>query len=483
MKRKFIVNLLLLLFLNLLIKPFWVFGIDITVQNMVGSNEYGLYFSLFNFSMLFNIILDVGITNFNNLSISQNAAKINTFFFNIIGLKLVLAIIYALLAITMAFVLGYEARQIHLLLILCLNQFLLSFVLMLRSNVSGLQYYTLDSFLSVLDRLLMITLSVIVIWGHVLHRALQIEDFALIQTFSYATAALIIGVVIFKKIPQLTFTLSGAEMLRIFKSCIPFALLGLLMSVYNRLDGVMLERLLPDGKMHAGIYAQSFRVLEAVSMFAFLFPTLLLPMFSALLGKREDVGSLVRLSFSILFIAAVSFAVTCTIFNKEIIGTLYHEGNAYSSVVFSLLILGFIPIATSYIFGTLLTANGSMKQLNLISLAALITNFSLNMLLIPMYQAKGAAIASLITQGLVACSQLYFTHKLLRLDVTKHTAVRFLFFGAMVVPVALVLHHLPFAWYINFVITGITLAGSALLIGVLPFKDALRAIKRQQWGV
>jgi len=46
MKRKFITNLALVIFLNLLVKPFWIFGIDRTVQNVVGAESYGLYFSL-----------------------------------------------------------------------------------------------------------------------------------------------------------------------------------------------------------------------------------------------------------------------------------------------------------------------------------------------------------------------------------------------------------------------------------------------------
>ncbi|MDP2888396.1 MAG: polysaccharide biosynthesis protein, partial [Bacteroidota bacterium] len=70
MKRKFITNLLLLLFLNVLIKPFWIFGIDLTVQNMVGDESYGLYFSLLNFSMILNIFLDLGITSYNNKNIA-----------------------------------------------------------------------------------------------------------------------------------------------------------------------------------------------------------------------------------------------------------------------------------------------------------------------------------------------------------------------------------------------------------------------------
>ena len=66
MQKKFVTNLGFLLLLNLLIKPFWLLGIDRAVQNTVGAESYGLYAALFNVSFLFNILLDVGITNYNN---------------------------------------------------------------------------------------------------------------------------------------------------------------------------------------------------------------------------------------------------------------------------------------------------------------------------------------------------------------------------------------------------------------------------------
>jgi len=58
MQKKFITNLALLLLLNLLIKPFWILGIDRAVQNAVSPAEYGLFYALFNFSFLFIIHLD-----------------------------------------------------------------------------------------------------------------------------------------------------------------------------------------------------------------------------------------------------------------------------------------------------------------------------------------------------------------------------------------------------------------------------------------
>jgi phosphatidylglycerophosphate synthase len=71
MKRKFVVNLIFAVGINLLIKPFWVLGVERGVQNAIGASEYGFYFSLFSFSFLFNVILDFGINNYNNTFIAK----------------------------------------------------------------------------------------------------------------------------------------------------------------------------------------------------------------------------------------------------------------------------------------------------------------------------------------------------------------------------------------------------------------------------
>ena len=76
MRKKFAGNLLLLIFANVLVKPFWIFGIDRVVQNKVGPAEYGTYFALFNFSFLFGIVLDFGLNNFNNRAPPTHQASI-----------------------------------------------------------------------------------------------------------------------------------------------------------------------------------------------------------------------------------------------------------------------------------------------------------------------------------------------------------------------------------------------------------------------
>src|SRR5690606_41980742 len=86
----------LLVFLNLLIKPFWIFGIDRTVQNTVGTESYGMYAVLFSLTIMFNIFLDMGIANFNNRNIAQNSQLLQKYFSNAMVLKLFLGVLYTI---------------------------------------------------------------------------------------------------------------------------------------------------------------------------------------------------------------------------------------------------------------------------------------------------------------------------------------------------------------------------------------------------
>ncbi|MBL7110310.1 MAG: oligosaccharide flippase family protein [Bacteroidales bacterium] len=406
MKRKFITNLALVIFLNLLVKPFWIFGIDRNVQNMVGAESYGLYFSLFSFSLLLNILLDVGITNFNNRAIAREPSLLSEYFSNIIGLKFLLAVFYAIFCLVTGLIVGYDTIQLKILIFLIINQFLASFLLYLRSNISGLHLFRTDSIISVLDRALVIVICSVLLWGGVTDQVFKIEWFVYAQTVAYAITVLVAFMIVMSKSEYLKPRLDIKYLAGVIKKSYPFALLILLMSFYNRIDSVMLERILPEGNMYAGMYAQSFRILDAAAMFAFLFAGLLLPIFSRMIKQDQPVNEMIRLSFSLIIIPALTLAVLAFFYSTEIIDWMYNEKTTESARIFPLLMFGFIAISTTYIFGTLLTANGSLLELNLLATSAVILNVVLNFILIPRLQAYGAAISSLITQSYMALFQV-----------------------------------------------------------------------------
>ena len=137
MQKKFLTNLGLILALNLLIKPIYIFGIEKAVQEQVGTAAYGIYFAIFNFSFLLTILLDFGITNFNNKNIAQNSHLFTKHFSSLFTLKLLLAVIYIITVVIIGLVIGYDTRLMKLLLIQGFNMFLIFFINYLRRRLGN----------------------------------------------------------------------------------------------------------------------------------------------------------------------------------------------------------------------------------------------------------------------------------------------------------------------------------------------------------
>jgi O-antigen/teichoic acid export membrane protein len=460
MQRKFITNLALLLFLNLLVKPFWILGIDREVQVVVGAENFGLYYALFNFSFLFNSLLDIGITNFNNKNIAQNTHLLTKHFSNIIGLKLVLALLYSLATLIIAIVIGYQGGEIKMLLILMFNQFLISIVLYLRSNISGMHYFKTDSIISVLDRLIMIIITGFLLWGNLFDSHYQIEWFIYTQTAGYGVTALIAFIIVYHKTENFKINWHIPFFISILKQSYPFALLILFMMIYNKADTIIMERILPDGAQQTGIFAQAYRLLDAANMIGFLFAGLLLPLFARMIKLNENIGQLVKLSSSLILALSVISAAASFYYRFEIMDLLYDEHIEQSAAVFGILMFSFIAIGLTYIFGTLLTANGNLKQLNRLAFFGVALNISLNFMLIPRYFALGAAISGVVTNFVMAVIQVFLCGYIFKLKINKERLFTIISFITGVMLIGYFSTFLELMWVYNFLLM---ISGSVLL--------------------
>lgn len=457
-----------------------MFGIDRGVQNRVGAEEYGLYFSLLSLSILLNILLDAGITNFNNRSIAQNNSLLAEHFSKIVPLKFFLSVIYAIVVLGTGLILGYSQRQFSILWVLIINQFLLSFILYLRSNISGLHLFRTDSFLSVLDRFLVIVICSFLLWTDIAGTEFSIEWFVYAQTASYSIASIIIFSIVLVRTEKIKLQFPLKYGWSIIKQSYPFAILILLMSFFNRFDSVFLERLLADGKVQVGIYAQSFRILDAANMFSVLVAGMLLPIFSRMLKEKQDTTSMVKLSFSIVLIPAICLAIISHFYSENIIKLLYNEYTGYSSQVFSVLINGFIFISISYIFGTLLTANGSLKALNILALITVILNVVLNLILIPEYKALGSAVAAVASQSFFAIAQMIISVKILNIKLSADYFLR-IFLYILLLTVSAFLIRLKISNWISGMLLIIFLALIySFSLKILQLKNLFQIINNQE---
>ncbi len=154
MKRQFAVNIVLLVLINLLIKPVYIFFIEAKVQDVLGHIEYGKYFTYLNFALLFQFMADLGTQSWNAQYLSKNRKDRSFIVSNIFFLRMVLGVIYVVITGLLAWSTGWF--DMMLLIYLSLQVVLSASLVFIRSSVTALGHFKTDNLLSVADKILMI---------------------------------------------------------------------------------------------------------------------------------------------------------------------------------------------------------------------------------------------------------------------------------------------------------------------------------------
>jgi O-antigen/teichoic acid export membrane protein len=419
-----------MVFLNLLVKPFSIFGIDATVQNRVGAEEYGLYFTLLNVSFLFNILMDLGINNFTVKNIAQYPHIVSRYMGKLISFRLFLFLIYSTITLLLGAIIGYDSREFSLLYFLIINQFLVTLIAYFRSHFSGFLFFKTEAFISVLDRLLLIFLCGTILLST---SEFKIEWFIWIQTLCYGLTTIIAFLLLLKQIGMPKFSWHWTFSKAIVKKSLPFALLILLMMIYTRSDSIILERIHPNGKHEAGIYAQGFRLLDAFFLFGMIFSNLLFPLFSKLFRNQKSILPLLRTGGNMLIGGSLLIVFFCY-FNGEFIIKLIYDTNIKESLPsFQWLMLSFLGMCFSLVFGTLLTAHGSLRILIFYSALSILLNLSMNFFLIPSLGAEGAAISAFSTQTFIGVVQFIYCSRMFNFEFSVKRIYSYLLYVLSIV--------------------------------------------------
>ncbi len=198
MKREFTINIILLVIINLLIKPAYIFGVDARIQNLVGIESYGMYFDYFNFVFLFQFLNDPGLQNWNAQHVPKNREQVGTNLRNLLSIKLIFGLLFTSITLISSFFVGYDNQM--MMLFLCLNMILSTLFIFLRGTIAGLGHYRIDSFLSVLDKALMIVILGYLAWISSYQTRFEISALIYGQGLAYLIACMVAGVFLYKKV-------------------------------------------------------------------------------------------------------------------------------------------------------------------------------------------------------------------------------------------------------------------------------------------
>lgn len=408
--------------------------------------------------------------------IAQNKELLSSYLANILFCKIFLSMIAFVVGIGITLLLGYQKQAILIFCLILINQFLMSFILYLRSNISASGKYRWDSIISVIDKLLLIIILGVMLYTSI-YNSFNIYYYILSQTAVFALVLLVVLIVNFKLAQNFNLNISKKFIGEILRSSLPYSYVIIMMSVYMRIDGFLLERILPS-PYQAGVYAAAYRIFEAFNNLGYLFAVLLLPMFASLLSNKKKLVHLISISHNLLLILSATASIVTILFSKEIMNFIYPVGyNELYSKVLILLMISFFSVSMNYIYGTFLTAAGKVNLINKTVLIAVVINVSLNLILIPYYGAEGAALTSIITQYFVLSVQYYLTIKYLQTGFVYKIFVSRLLFIVILLGLGILLRNISeISWYVSAIVTGLISLSMAYVGKLIKFSDFKREL-------
>lgn len=186
-------------------------------------------------------------------------------------------------------------------------------------------------------------------------------------------------------------------------------------SIYANLDTTMCGILANDESV--GFYSNAVKINRVIVTIVISISTILLPRLSYYVENNmmNDFKRIVNLVFKMLLFIGIPAMVGSFILSKEIIIIMF--GSEFIPAIITMKILSplIIILSIGNLFGTqVLVPLGKEKKLLISVLLGSIINFTLNIILIPIYKENGAAFATVVAEFIIMVVQVYFAKQKIR---------------------------------------------------------------------
>lgn len=399
-------SLLRLVLVNALVKPVWILGIDRWVQNAVGLESYGNYFTVWGLTLTVGFLLDLGLSTRIQREVAGQQGQSE----QLSGLFATKSALLLLYFISIAAI-GWlnPSLPTEILWGVAAIQALQSLYLYFRSWVTATQQFGADVWFSISDKALLIPLCAWWLMGNGKPMPVSLSVFIWLQLFTLSLSILWVCFFLYRRgvsfIGKIAFSFDD------LKRSWPYALLVLLMSAHTRLDGYWLTLWGKQGSYEAGRYASGFRLLDAVNMFGYLVASFLLPYLARNASNKETTRLAIRnarLGLTTISIVAISIVL---ILPHRVAAILYPNDAQAVSMIWPTLFGSLIGYSLIHVYGTALTAWGELRVFQYVIGGALVLHVLLSASLIPMSGAMGSAMAAWISQVLAGSMLMFLVHR------------------------------------------------------------------------
>ena len=376
------------------------------IARYLGVSEYGILGFATSLTGMISFTMDWGVSTHIIRHISTNYDSAPKYLGNAIPLKCIFCIGSFLLTLVILFIMKADELTITITLLFLIEAIFITFIGVFTGCFQAFEKGKYQGIQIIITNLILLIFFLISIFTD-----LGIYGITISYVISYILAFIYTYYTLNKHIVKPKFEFDKDFCKKITIASIPFAIGGILYTIYYSIDVVMLTNLV--GNYATGVYNATYKLITVLTLFYSVYTTVIFPVMSKFY-KNDEKLLLVSFEKSIkyLMMIIIPIAVATTLYSLDIIQLIYgHEYDAASSVL-SILIWTVCLLFASGACNTLLNASYKEVSVTKIYLVAVIFNVVLNFFMIPHFSYNGAAITTVLTDLLIVTIQCYLIYKL-----------------------------------------------------------------------
>ena len=378
----------------------------ILMARYLGVSNYGILGFAVSITGILGIIDDLGISNHIVRHVATDYDSAPKYLGNIIPFKIILGIINLIVTPIILILLKIDGYTIFITLLFTIEIIFKSYANSLFGVFQAFEegkYQGIGNTLMNTATLLFILIAIY-------------ADLGLLGvSISYILANLITFIytyyVLNKHITKPKFELDWEFCKKITILSLPFAITGILYTVYYSIDMVMLTKIVGD--YATGLYNATYKLIAVLNLFYSVYTAVIFPVMSKF--YQNDKKLLVisyEKSIKYLMLVMIPIAIGTMIYSLDIIQLIY--GNQYDAAasVLSILIWTVCLLFISGAANTLLNASHKERTVTKIYAIAAVFNIALNFVMIPHFSYNGAAVTTVLSDLLIVALQIYVIHRI-----------------------------------------------------------------------
>lgn len=370
----------------------------------LGQTGYGYYTTIVAFLQFFGVLADFGLQMTTTKMLAEPQADNRKIFGNIFTLRIISSVFFLGSSVLLVWLLPYPLLIKQGISIASLSFFFISlqsiFISIFQKNIAMSRVALAEIFTR--------SLALIGIWLSVNYDMGLLWIISAIALGNAASFSLLFFSA--KRYIPLKPEINLAIWRRIWSFAWPLALTIALTLIYFRADTVILSLFRPQNEV--GLYGATYKVLEVLVQFPYLFLGLILPLLTKFFAlDRKMFELIIQKSFDFLIIVVVPMVFAVLFLGEKIMVFIAGPEFLLSGTLLKILIFAAALIYIGALFGYAIVAAGLPKKMIKFYFIDAVISLILYFIFIPIFSFWAAAYITIITELIITLASYYVLKK------------------------------------------------------------------------